>query len=115
VVAASPTIQCHGLAFFELDLVQVKGRGKPTRIFALAEVLGCGAAAMARLRPLHQDFLRAYRAQKWDDSEMLIAQCRKVGVGALDTYYAVFAARIQNLRSASPDLDWDGAYTMTEK
>jgi adenylate cyclase len=115
VLGETTVVQCPELTFLELDLIQVKGRARPTRIFALADVLSCGAAAMARLRPLHEEFLCAYRVQKWGESEMLIAQCRSVGVEALDTYYAVFAARIKNVRNASLDLDWDGTHAMTEK
>ncbi|MGZ8321757.1 MAG: CHASE2 domain-containing protein [Rhodoplanes sp.] len=115
VVGETTVVQCPELAFLELDLVQVKGRVRPTRIFALVDVLSCGAAAMARLRPLHEKFLCAYRMQNWGESEMLIAQCRSVGVEALDTYYSVFAERIKSLRNASLDADWDGAHAMTEK
>jgi adenylate cyclase len=115
-VAGELTVhQCPGLAVLELDLIRVKGRAKPTRIFGLTDVLSSSAAEIARLRPLHEEFLQAYRAQKWDETEMLIAHCRKAGTGALDTYYAVFAARIETLRGAAPGCDWDGAYALTEK
>jgi adenylate cyclase len=107
--------RCRGLAVVELDLIRVKGRARPTRIFVLADVLSCGAAGITRLRPLHEEFLSAYRAQKWDETEMLIAQSRRAGVEALDTYYGVYAARIKTLRCAALDLDWDGAYAITEK
>ena len=107
--------RCPGLAVLEIDLIKVKGRARPTRIFGLADVLSRGAEEIAWLRPLHQEFLQAYRAQKWDETEMLIAQCRKAGIEALDTYYGVFAARIKKLRGAALDPDWDGAYTITEK
>jgi adenylate cyclase len=115
-VAGERTVnRCPELAVIEIDLIKVKGRARPTRIFGLAGVLSDGAEGIARLRPLHEEFLQAYRAQKWDETEMLIAQCRKAGVEALDTYYGVFAARIEKLRGAALDRDWDGAYAMTEK
>lgn len=116
VVVGELTVnQCPGLAVLELDLIRVKGRMRPTRIFGLADVLGPNAAEIACLRPLHEEFLRAYRAQYWDETETLIAHCRNASAGALDTYYAVFAARIETLRSAAPGLDWDGAYAFAEK
>ncbi|MGH6836871.1 MAG: CHASE2 domain-containing protein [Methylocella sp.] len=115
-VAGELTVnRCPGLAVLELDLVRVMGRARPTRIFALADVLSHGAEEIAWLRPLHEEFLQAYRAQKWDETELLIAQCRKAGIEGLDTYYGVFAARIKKLRGAALDLDWDGAYAITEK
>ena len=46
---------------------------------------------------------------------MLIAQCRKTGGEALETYYAVFAARIETLRGTALGPDWDGVYAITTK
>jgi adenylate cyclase len=105
VVGELTVNQCPGLAVLELDLMRVKGREQPTRIFGLTGVLSSSAAEIARLRPLHEEFLQAYRAQKWDEAEMLIAQCCKAGAKDLDTYYAVFAARIKKLRGAAPGLE----------
>jgi hypothetical protein len=93
----------------------VKGRAQPTRIFGLADVLSYSASELAHLRPLHEEFLQAYREQKWDETEMLITRCRKASAGTLDTYYAVFTARIKMLRGAALRLDWDGAFALTEK
>ncbi len=115
VVGELTVNQCPGLAVLELDLIRVKGREQPTRIFGLTGVLSFSPAEIARLRPLHGEFLQAYRAQKWDEAEMLIAQCCKAGASDLDAYYAVFAARIKKLRGAAPGLDWDGSYALTEK
>ncbi|HUB63856.1 MAG TPA: adenylate/guanylate cyclase domain-containing protein [Methylocella sp.] len=115
-VAGELTIkQCPEIAVLELDFIRVKGRTRPTRVYGLADVFNHSAEGIARLRPLHAEFLQAYRAQKWDDADMLIAQCRKAGVENLETYYAVFTIRIKNLRGAKLDPDWDGAYVMTEK
>jgi adenylate cyclase len=116
VVAGELTVKrCPGLAVIEIDLIQVKGRARPVRIFGLAHSFGFDELALARLLPLHQEFLRAYRAQKWDESAMLIAQCRKTGGEALETYYGVFAARIETLRAAAFGPDWDGVYAITTK
>ncbi len=115
-VVGEPTVsRCPGLSVLELDLIRVKGRAQPTRIFVLSDALGYDTAGIAPLRPLHEEFLRAYRAQEWDETESLIAQCRKAGAGALAAYYAVFAARITKLRGAAPGVNWDGAFEITEK
>ncbi|HEY8006716.1 MAG TPA: adenylate/guanylate cyclase domain-containing protein [Methylocella sp.] len=106
---------CPGLAVIEIDLIRVKGRVRPVRIFGLADSFDFDKLALARLLPLHQDFLRAYRSQKWAESEMLITQCRKTGGEALETYYAVFERRIQTLRGTDLGPDWDGVYAMTTK
>jgi adenylate cyclase len=115
VVAGEATVsQCSELAVIQLDLIRVKGRVRPTRIFGLADALS-SPEKIAHLRPDHESFLQAYRAQKWDETEMLITHCRKAADGALDAYYAVFSARISRLRGAALGPDWDGAYTLTEK
>ena len=100
---------------FELDLIQVKGRTQPTRIFTLAELLDCDAARLARLRAVQDDFLGAYRAQRWNDAEAALTECYVIGCKGLDSYYGVFAERIASLRHAGLAADWDGAYAMTEK
>lgn len=115
VIAERTVKLCPGVATLELDLIRVKGRARPIRIFTLADLLGCGPAEMALLRPLHGEFLRAYRTQKWDEAEALIGRCRNAGGEALESYYAAFAARIPILRAAALDLNWDGAYAMTAK
>ncbi|SFK50068.1 CHASE2 domain-containing protein [Methylocapsa palsarum] len=109
-VKGSPNIE-----FLELDLVKVVGRTTPTRLYTPAGVLDCAPAQFARLRPLHDSFLRLYREQSWDDATDALAQCRGVCIRRLDTYYSLFAARIENLSNASPGPSWSGAYTMTEK
>jgi len=115
VVGERTVSRCPGLATLELDLIQVMGRARPIRIFTLVDLLDCNAAALAQLRPLHKEFLRAYRAQNWDETEALIGPCRKAGVVALNGYYAAFAARIPVLRGAALNVDWDGAYAMNVK
>ncbi len=84
-------------AVLELDLVRVKGRTEPTRIYTLLEVLHPEQAARERLIASHANFLGAYRAQKWDDAEAAMTEC--LGVG-LDSYYAVLTKRIAEHRAA---------------
>jgi hypothetical protein len=93
----------------------VKGRIRPIRIFVLADALNYDGARIASLRPLHTQFLRAYRAQNWDESEALIVQCRKAGGEALNRYYGLFSARIKDLCIRSLGPNWDGVYAITEK
>ena len=45
-----------------VDVLRVKARARPTCIFVPAHVLGGGC--LDSLLPLHEEFLRAYRAQK---------------------------------------------------
>jgi hypothetical protein len=44
-----------------------------------------------------------------------LAACREIGIAQLETYYALFASRIAELRHAFLPSDWDGSFAMTEK
>jgi adenylate cyclase len=98
----------------ELDLIRVKGRAQPTRIFTLVETLGADAVA-DRLLPAHAAMLAAYRGRKWEEAEAAIATCCGMGIARLEHFYATYRSRIAEWRSNPPPSDWDGAYTATEK
>jgi adenylate cyclase len=100
---------------FEVDLIQVKGRNQPTRIFTLAELFDCDEAKLSRLRTLQGELLQAYRAQRWDAAESSLTECYAMGCDALNSYYRVFADRIAALRHSGMAADWDGTFAMTEK
>jgi len=99
----------------ELDLVRVKGRSEPTRIYTLLDVYHPGEEARARLRDAHARFLAAYRAQRWDEAESALKDCLGSGVSGLESYYAVFTERIAGHRVTPLAIDWDGAHTSLEK
>jgi adenylate cyclase len=102
-------------AAIELDMIQVKGRKRPEKIYTLLEVLGGDKLQLHRLKEAHAEFLLAYRQQRWDDAIRLIRQCREIGVSEVGTCYDLFASRIDVLRTANLPADWDGSYAMTEK
>jgi adenylate cyclase len=114
VIGEGTMAKCPVYQSLELDFIQVKGRTKPTRIYTLPVLLD-DDAKVARLRASHDGFLAAYRAQRWDEAEAAIAQCRGIGVARLDAYYSLFMTRIGTLRYAGLPADWDGAYALTEK
>jgi adenylate cyclase len=103
-------------ASLELDLIRVKGKNEPVRIFTL---LGEGdMAAGASFRQWHErhgQMMVAYRATALDDALRLIAECRAISGGMLDGFYAVFAARIEELKNEPPAPGWDGVYVATSK
>ncbi len=98
----------------ELDLIKVKGRVAPSRLYTLATTLG-DEVAVARLAPLHAAMIDAYRSQAWDAAEAAIAECRAVGLATLARLYDLYAARIAVWRADPPPAGWDGSFTATEK
>ncbi len=102
-------------AALELDLVRVSGREKPTAIFTFCSLLTDDEAKTMQLQRDHAEFLRAYRANRWDEAEAAITRCQALGLTGLDAYYAVFRSRIAAYHVTPPPADWGGVFTATEK
>lgn len=105
------------LALLELDLLRVKGKTEPARIYTLIGDESVAASdQFASWRTLHEKMIAAYRAMDFDSAENLISECRKVSGNALDNFYTIFAERIEMLKANRPGLDgWDGVYEATSK
>ncbi len=103
-----------GVAVIEIDCIRVQGRSRPTTLYALADLFGCDAAVLARLRDRNARLLRAYRARRWNEADTLLGEARALGCAALAAYYDVFAARIASLRTTALPPGWDGTIDMTK-
>ncbi|MDG4718406.1 MULTISPECIES: CHASE2 domain-containing protein [Thalassospira] len=105
-------------ATLELDLIAVKGKTEAVHIFTL---LGAGTLrssdAFTTCQTLHVQMLDAYRSQKWDLAEDLIAKCREASrdVGALSELYDMYVERIATFREAPPPAEWDGVFVANSK
>ena len=103
-------------AALEIDLIQVKGKTKPARIFTL---LGgperARSATFATLAGVQRRFLAAYRAQDWDGADAALAELRALAAEEFAPLCAVFASRITRFRSNPPGPDWDGVYVAESK
>jgi adenylate cyclase len=115
VVGEATASRQKGFDVVELDLISVRGRSRPTRVYTLAAALGPDKAAVARIEPLNRSMLEAFRARDFSQAEARLAECRRLGLGLLDTYYALYAARIAAYREIPPPDDWDGAVAAETK
>ena len=117
VVGETTIAGASDFALLELDLVQVKGKTVPTRVFSVL-----GDEALARdtdflaLSRSHQVMIQAYRAQKWAVAAAAIADCLPFAErfpirGVLELYLR----RIEDLRRNPPGPRWDGVYVATSK
>jgi adenylate cyclase len=104
-----------GIAKLELDMVQVKGRKRPERIYTFLELLDGDHDKLWRLEKAQSEFLMVYRQQKWNEADSLLSECRSMNIPGLETYYAIFASRINTMRQVPPSPDWDGSVEMLEK
>ena len=105
------------LATLELDLIMVKGKTEPERIYTVL-----GDAAMAA-RPEYQTllerqdaFLILYRTGSFAEALQAIDECAEAAK-ALDWrqgYYEMMRQRVDELIDDSPP-DWNGVYVATEK
>ncbi|MEO8137929.1 MAG: adenylate/guanylate cyclase domain-containing protein [Betaproteobacteria bacterium] len=116
IVLGEPTVErIPGLRTVELDIMRVKGRAKPTRIYTAADALGLDEAVHATLAEKHATMLDAYRGRNWEGAEGGIAECEGLGIKGLAALYAVYRHRIAEWRAAPPPADWDGTFTATSK
>ena len=99
----------------ELDLMRVKGKAQPARIYTAYDVLDGPEDGFERLAPRHAAMLEAYRGRDWDGAEAAIARCEAVGVQRLAALYALYRGRIAEWRETPPPPDWDGTFTATSK
>jgi adenylate cyclase len=107
------------LALLELDLLRVKGRSAPTRIYTLL-----GDEKMAKsegfiaLQAAHNKLLSLYRGQKWAAARKEMQNCASLSE-KLDVkirgFYTVLDARVDALQNADIPQDWDGVYEARSK
>ena len=103
------------MAFLELDLIALKGKALPQRIYALL-----GGAEMAEsedfqtLKAGQDAVLQAYRAQSWDVAEKT-ARALCATHPALGDYYEMLIGRINAYRNNPPEADWNGQFIAQTK
>ena len=101
------------VVFREIDRVRVKGKEHPVGIF---EPLGLSTdVTKDRLEEvkLWQQALRAYRAQDWDQTDMLLLNLKRIAPGT--KLYDLYEERVAHLRQNPPGESWDGVTTFETK
>ncbi|HET8731443.1 MAG TPA: adenylate/guanylate cyclase domain-containing protein [Moraxellaceae bacterium] len=95
-----------------LDLVRVKGKLEPVRIYEPVDQTSRLNAATRENLDLWDAVLTAYASQQWDIAERQLAMLRARDDRKL---YALYAERIAEFRLNPPAGEWDGVYTYTTK
>lgn len=92
----------------ELDLIAVKGKTEPARIFTVLPFWdGVGEQQ-------HGKFLELYRAGEWLLAKKFAEELKQCWNGQLNGYYDMMIDRINDLEVQSP-WEWDGVYRATSK
>ena len=92
----------------ELDLIAVKGKKEPARIYTVLDVADSAGELM------HKKFLELYRQGEWDAALNVTKALKLCWNEELNAYYAMMEERIQTLKFEKPH-EWDGIYRATSK
>lgn len=105
------------MAAMEIDLIRVKGKSQPARIFAL--IGGPEVAAtedFVELERLNARMLAAYRQRRWHEVRRAAEEGRELGAPfGLHPFYDMFFARVAHLETHPPKEEWDGVYDSETK
>lgn len=117
IVLGENTVTAIGDAFacIELDYIQVKGKTKPVRIYALlGEKELREDETFMKVEATVTAMLKAYRARKWNEAETLAEKLAKLHK-PLTSLAELYKARIHDYRKTPPPKDWDGTFIATTK
>jgi adenylate cyclase len=103
------------LPFLEIDLVRVKGREKPSRIYTLLSLLDLADDQAQMITEAHRDLLEQYRKADWSAAEYALTKCRVAGISEFETLYGLYEMRISEHKKAPPPSDWDAIYALEDK
>lgn len=113
VVSESTRKQANEFAWQELDKVRVKGKETAVAIFwplAPQERLDKDSADELKI---WGTFLKAYRAQDWDQCDTLMLNLQRLN--AKKYLYQVYGERVASMRLLPFDPEWDGATNFETK
>jgi len=96
----------------EIDLVTVKGKTKPVRIYEVLQEVKIAAEKLVKLKDLFESSLDLYRKQKWDQAEKGLEELAR---DLNDETSRVFLQRIKEFREEPPQQGWDGVFHRTTK
>ena len=91
----------------ELDLIAVKGKTEPARIFTIVEKFDPAA------EKAHNRFLQAYRSGDWGRALAMAYEMGPLWGGELFVYYDAMIVRMTEMKKAPAN--WDGIYRATSK
>ena len=103
-------------ATLELDLLKVKGKTKPVRVFTLLGDKDYAArAGFIEWQKLHNDMIAQYRAAEFGEAEKLAAQALECAGPTWEKLYGLYKTRCAELIKSPPEKGWDGVFEATSK
>ena len=94
----------------ELDLITVKGKTEPIRVFTvIGEPEVAETAEFKALAAKHAAMIIAYRGQQWETARTLVAECRPLAEPyKIPGLYDLYDERLDQFEREPPPADWDG-------
>ncbi|MBU1017947.1 adenylate/guanylate cyclase domain-containing protein [Patescibacteria group bacterium] len=93
----------------ELDLIRVKGKEQPVRIYELIGTKDGVSPAILKTNKTFEDALNSYRRLSFTEA------MKKFAENESDPPSKAFVKRCQTFIENPPSANWDGVYTFTEK
>ncbi len=104
------------MATLEMDLLRVKGKVQPVRVYAL---LGdqdvASSAEFSSLKQPHCEMVEAYQSGDFKAAKKALQECRKLDIYNLSVTYTMYEERLDALLKNPPETEWDGVYEATSK
>jgi adenylate cyclase len=97
----------------ELDLIAVKGKEEPIRIYELLGEKGRLTEEQKRLKLLYEEGLQKYRAKDFAEARRLFAQVLETD--SEDHPASLLLNRCDDLQKHAPAADWDGVFRLKQK
>jgi adenylate cyclase len=114
IVVSESTRKLAGqFAWQELDRVRVKGKEQAVAIFWPLAPADRIEKAQAEELKTWGAFLKAWRAQDWDQCDVLLLNLQRMNPKKY--LYELYAGRVASARQEPLDLEWDGATTFETK
>jgi adenylate cyclase len=109
ILISEDTHRLAGPAFLtrEIDLIRVKGRQAPVKIY---ELIGRRGEMEPAFLDVFSEALSAYKNGLWDRAELLFES-----IAALDPPSKTYLQRCRRYRTEPPPRDWDGVFTQKAK
>ncbi|TVQ85059.1 MAG: adenylate/guanylate cyclase domain-containing protein [Micavibrio sp.] len=105
------------MALLDADLLTVKGRSEPERVYTLlGDENYAGSTKFKTLKKAHHNMLTAYRNGDFQQAkEILTEKCVKSAPKDLREFYAMYLERIENYIENPPPDSWNGVYVAVSK
>jgi adenylate cyclase len=97
----------------ELDLLRVKGKDEPVRIFEILGRKGKLSESLNQGREFFRQGLDLYRRQRWTEATARFQQV--LDLLPQDGPAKTFMRRCQQFQQTPPGENWDGVYRLTSK